>query len=248
MAHMASRSKSDGTRPWPDQLLNHPTFMPRLTWKSGPRVPLDPANIADSISQADNASFFCDNSLFHDRLDRSILEALIAVPNKMALSPLVIRELEPWLRNRPRHPLAKAQPLEIDVPPCGAPGRTVYDYYVALLLMRRNAFRLVELEFEQRQGRQATDDERMDLKLRVHQSLGQRGYLLANKGRSSLPTDEQLVYLAVAHAIRTGQPTVVLMIPPMLTSRSSFTSCSGSSTRTTGECCSPSATFGILHR
>jgi hypothetical protein len=44
----------------------------------------------------------------------------------------------------------------------------------------------------------------------VQRHLGPRGFLLASKGFSELPTDEALVYLAVEYALSTGRPTIIL--------------------------------------
>lgn len=215
--HLATpRARNDGSRPFPRQLLEHPTFVPRLSWKIGGQVPVASVHVARIIEQARGVAFFCDNSIFHDHLDPAILAALLAVPGRMVLTPLVMRELRPWLMARPEHQLtdaikrAVARPREITIPERGQPGRTVYDYYVWLLLLRRNAFAVSNARFTKENGREPTESEKQALRDRVHEDLGPRGYLLARKGMGTLPTDEQLVVAAVENAVRTGQKTVVL--------------------------------------
>jgi hypothetical protein len=212
----APKANSDGVRRLPAQVLDHPTWMPRLTWKGGPRVPIDPAAVAESIDQARDVAFFCDNSVFHDGLDERILSALITTPKRMALTPLVMEELRPWLMRRPDHRLTQAikkrdaEPLEVSPPERGHAGRNVYDYYMWLLLMRRSSIAVAERQFEDQHGRKPDPTERTTLEERIHRDLGQRGYMLARKGPGALPTDEQLVCLATTHAIRSGQRTVIL--------------------------------------
>lgn len=200
----------------PAQTIEHPTWMPRLSWKGRPRIDLDAAAIAESISQTTDVAFFCDNSVFHDGLDPRILSALTDRPKRMALTPLVLRELRPWLMRRPDNPLADAirwdavAPLEVTPPERSREGRNVYDYYMWLLLMRRGALAVAIRQFQDEHEREPDAAELSEIEQSVHRDLGQRGLLLAKKGLGKLPTDEQLVCLATFHAIRSGQRTVVL--------------------------------------
>ena len=198
-------------------VIDHPTFIKRLHWKYGEQVPIETVQVAESIAQApEEAVFFCDNSVFDEDLDPAITEALLEVPGRMVLTPFVMAELQPWLRRHLDHPLARAmlkdeaKPQERTPPPENSPGRTVYQYYLWLLLMRRRAFEVAEDRFRREHDRPPDEDERQALRDEVHKDLGPRGFLLAKKGFSKLPTDEALVYLAVEYALSTGRPTMIL--------------------------------------
>lgn len=103
------RAHSDGTREIAQALVEHPTFIPRLTWKWGSRVPIETVQVADSIaSSPEEAVFFCDSSAFTERLDPAITEALLAVPDRLVLTPFVIAESKEWLGRHLDHPLAQA--------------------------------------------------------------------------------------------------------------------------------------------
>lgn len=201
----------------PRAVLHHPTFMPRLTWKSHARVPIADALVPESIASAPaDTAFFCDSSAITDKLDPAIFEALLAVPDRLVLTPFVIAESREWLGRHLDHPLAAAMlKKEARVhtrqpPPVGATGRKAYDYYLWLLLMRRRALEVADQRFRREHGRDPDDSEREALRSEVERDLGPRGFLLANKGFSKIPTDEALVYLAVEYALATGCPTIVL--------------------------------------
>jgi len=216
-AHMRTpRAHSDGVRAFPQQLLDHPTFVARLSWRGGSRVPIHTVEVARSISEATDAVFFCDNSVFHDRLDNAILSALLDAQDRMVLTPLVLKELHPWLKARPTHAMTEAiqnnelRPGARPIPEMGQAGRAAFDYYVGLLLLRRHALAASEARFIDENGRPPDDADRAQLRETAQKDLGPRGFLLAAKGASEVPTDESLVYLAAEHALRTGRPTVIL--------------------------------------
>jgi len=87
-----------------------------------------------------------------------------------------------------------------------------YLYYVYLLQMRRNAF----MAFREKLRRSMGGEPSMgDVSSAVQRALGERGLALVRKNRKSTlgdkwATDESLVVLAALHALKTGQPTVVL--------------------------------------
>jgi hypothetical protein len=134
----------------------------------------------------------------------------------MVLTPLVMQEMHPWLMRHHEHPLGKAiksgqaRPSEWRPPARGEPGHDVYEYYLALLVIRRNSIKAAELRFRKEHGREPTETEREAIHTGVQRDLSPRGFLLAKKGPSELPTDEALVYLAVHHALTTGRPTQIL--------------------------------------
>jgi hypothetical protein len=59
-------------------------------------------------------------------------------------------------------------------------------------------------------GRAPDEAEREVLRKELEKELGPRGFMLAKKGFSDLPTDEALVYLAVEYALSTGRATTIL--------------------------------------
>ena len=76
--------------------------------------------------------------------------------------------------------------------------------------MRRRAFEVADERFEREHGRAPDEAEREVLRKELEKELGPRGFMLAKKGFSDLPTDEALVYLAVEFALSTGRPTMIL--------------------------------------
>lgn len=216
--HLAApRAHSDGTVPLAQAVLDHPTFMPRLSWKYFPSIPIDNAKVAESIAGAPAGTvFFCDTSAINDQLNPTIMEALLEVPERLALTPLVMAESKDWLGRHPEHPLAQVmrtsetRVLEPKPPADGSTGRRAYDYYVALLRARRRGFMLAEERFRRERGRAPNEHERPAVRDVAHRELGPRGFLLANKGAGTMPTDEALVYLATEFALSTGRPTVIL--------------------------------------
>jgi hypothetical protein len=173
--------------------------------------------VAESIVRApEEAVWFIDNNVIADDVDPAIIEALLAVPGRMVLTPLVMQEMRPWLMRNPEHPLGKAiksgqaHPSECRPPARGEPGHDVYEYYLALLVIRRNSIKAAELRFRKEHGRTPEEAEREALRVEVQKEVSPRGFVLAKKGPSGLPTDEALVYLAVHHALTTGRPTQIL--------------------------------------
>ena len=178
---------------------------------------MDDVPVADSIAQAPpDAVWFIDNNVLDDEVDPAIIEALLAVPGRMVLTPLVMQEARDWLMRRPEHPFVKAiksgdaKPAEWRPPARGEPGHDVYEYYLALLAIRRNSIKAAELRFTNKHGREPDETERRAIHTHVQRDLSPRGYMLAKKGPAALPTDEALVYLAVHHALTTGRRTQIL--------------------------------------
>jgi hypothetical protein len=207
----------EGVEHIPRAVAEHPTYMRRLNWKFGDRVPMDSVPVAESIARApDEAVWFIDNNVISDDVDPGIIEALLAVPGRMVLTPLVMQESRDWLVRHPEHALAQAikrgdaKPAEWRPAAPGEPGHDVYEYYLALLAIRRNPIKAAEMRFVKEHGREPVEAERRVIHAEVQRELSPRGYLLAKKGPSALPTDEALVYLAVHHALTTGRPTQIL--------------------------------------
>ncbi|HLX32613.1 MAG TPA: hypothetical protein VKR79_07580 [Gaiellaceae bacterium] len=169
-----------------------------------------PGQLAQSISGADDAAFFCDNSFFDDREEPETWEALLDATGRLVITPRVWRELKGWLKRRNNHPILKAisgkNPAIATYGEPGVSGQAVFDYYVTLLTLRRQMLAVARVQFELEHGRPPTKQEAAN---RVQTFFGQRGLMLAAK-RSPDRTDEALVYLAVEHALTTGRPSIIL--------------------------------------
>jgi hypothetical protein len=207
----APRAHVDGVRPISQAVIEDPTFMPRLSWKIRPPIPITDAKLPETIRGAGDAAFFCDTSVFDERLDPAIIEAMLAAPNRLVLTPFVMAESKDWLGRHPDHPLAaaivkkEAPVLERKPPADGARGRSSYLYYLWLLLMRRGTFELHERRFEEEHGRAPNEVEREAIRLEVEKQYGPRGFMLAKKGLSKVPADESLPILAAEFALETGR-------------------------------------------
>jgi hypothetical protein len=143
-----------------------------------------------------------------------VIEALLAAPSRLYLVPQVTTELAGWLLRRPSHPITnaikqKAAAIVEPEIPTGA-GSIALAYYTSLLANRRRVARLV------REGQEGNPEEIPDDELlaRTQRRFGARGRLLAGKSPGPLHTDEFLVYMAVEHTLRTGQPTMILTNDP----------------------------------
>jgi hypothetical protein len=210
-------SYREGVEEIPRAVAEHPTYIRRLNWKFGDRVPMDTVPVAESIAQAPpEAVWFIDNNVLDDDVDPAIIEALLAAPGRMVLTPLVMQEARDWLMRHPEHPFMKAikkgdaKPGEWRPAARGQPGHDVYEYYLALLAIRRNSIKAAELRFAKEHGREPDEPERRAIHTEAQRGLSPRGYMLAKKGPGKLPTDEALAYLAVHHALTTGRPTHIL--------------------------------------
>jgi hypothetical protein len=201
----------------PRVVAEHPTFIRRLHWKFGARVPIADAQVAESIARApEEAVWFVDNNVFSEDVDPAIVEALLEMPGRMVLTPLVNQELLDWLPRHRDNPMARAieagtmKAAEWAPPAPGEPGRTAYEYYLALLGQRRYVLRAAEDRFRREHGRDPEPAELQALQAEIQKQLGARALLIAKKGPGARPTDEALVYLALHHALTTGRPTQIL--------------------------------------
>jgi hypothetical protein len=197
------------------RLAEAPGYVPRLAWRPQPRQITDWPLITEALASDRNMVFFCDNSFISDTTPQEVWEVLLSTPGRFVLTPRVMAELRPWILRNPGHPLAVAirdgnpAVIEYAEPDVGEDGRVVFDYYMALLSIRRRAHQINEAMFVTQNGRAPTDDEKRQLAVDLQRELGPRALLLATKD-PGMYTDEALVYLAVEHALKTGVETVVL--------------------------------------
>jgi len=197
-------------------------FVSRLSFAITPKLEYAASDIARTIADNIDATlFFSDTSLFDDRTDPKIWDALLSGTAAMVIVPQVRQELMSWLTGHPAHPAAKAIAREdpaihfLSYDQFDAHETATLTYYANLLGIRKHLVRVKELEFENAHGRAPDEPELARLKQEIHETYGPRAYLLARKGATrpkgpTFYTDELLVCLAVMTAIRTGREVVVL--------------------------------------
>jgi hypothetical protein len=156
------------------------------------------------------ATFFIDNSFVDDTTDPDLIRELLAAPGRLRITQQVHTELQPYLSERPAHPIARAldqdDPAVVLHPELSAAdrGRIAMEYYVSLLLRRRIVGDVVRRNMAAARGVAADDLDPIEVRAEIQRRYGERGLLLAEKSMGPLGTDEILVYRAVEHAVRTG--------------------------------------------
>lgn len=201
---------------------NDPTFLPRLAWRAEPKVRYDPDQLCRTVRDAQDAMFFCDTSIFDLRSSENIWPALLNRPGKLVLPPQVLDELDPWLKQYPTHPAARAvrdrDPGILRLDPGSFPGewQKAAMYYVNLLAIRKRLFQAKSFEFEQAHGRLPDKSELGSVRAEIQKEVGERGFMLAKKGAGiarpprTFYTDETLVFYAIATALNTGKEVILL--------------------------------------
>src|SRR5579875_3189773 len=209
----------DGKQVLPVGTFDDPTFVPRLSYKFTSPNSAWRAELSESIRGIDSeVSFFLDTNIWDKNLEGEVWVALLSRSNSVFVIPSVWLELQGWIGRNPdyigsraisdKHPNLIIQSL----PSQDSDEITAYAHYIYLLQSRRRIVDLYRLRFRERTGRDPGTDELM---VGVQRTFGQRGLALVHKDGRSVPldkwaTDESLVYLASAHALKTGRPTVVL--------------------------------------
>jgi hypothetical protein len=199
----------------PPEKLKDPTFVPRLSFNASPQRPRADAELA-RIWETPDYAFFIDANLANPREGAGLWTQLLVGENRVHLTPRVFKELLPYFERHPDHPLVDAIKSEHpslvihDEPKTDDRGVAVRDYYVELLARRRFIADMKRRSFERREGREPTDAELAALAGDLQREFGERGVLLSKKAPSPYFTDEHLVYAAVSHALRTGQPTMIV--------------------------------------
>ena len=188
--------------------------MPRLAWRSTPKVDFSWERIAEAIAGS-GVAVFADTSLFDDVTPPVFWDALDD-PARMMLTTGVRRELRPWMERRPQHPVIPLLRQKQDSPQNATVLRLsqseAFAYYWALLAVRRQAFDLYAHALGEELGRAPSKEE---VGRRVQQAVGERGYLLGKKGLTAGPgspasADDEVVALATMFALTTGRPTMIL--------------------------------------
>lgn len=189
-----------------------PTFIARLSFRHSPRIVTNVAVLTTHLAKHTNHALFIDTNLTW--LDHEWWDALLAEPGRVHVTGRVLRELVPFFqRNRDhplRAPLAEKHPAIVLHPdPDDETGFKAFHYYVSLLNRRRHLLSSAVQQFQAQYGREPTDAEMTGLKMKLQSFAGERTLRLNTKPASPYKTDEALVFLAVHHAITTGQPTKI---------------------------------------
>jgi hypothetical protein len=202
-----------------------PTFIPRLSWRAQPsKAEYAWADVVATVEGAPaGTAFVCDTSLFDDVTDPRLWTALLGTPGKLHLTPRVLQELDPWFASRPLHPVKVALDtgaetvVEVDYEGWSDGELGSFRHYVNLLGLRKGAMRLAEMRFEREVGRPPSESDAQSVRADVQKNLGERGYLFARKRAAPAGerpathwTDEEVVFTALAHALRTGAETFIL--------------------------------------
>jgi hypothetical protein len=193
-----------------------PTFIPRLSWRSTYTTPGDPMTVVRVALDA-NHDIFLDTSAIDEYVPGEVWDLLLA--NKSAhLVGGVLRELEPWLQANPKYRMSTPvleRDRRLQLTPEKKLESSILDgaqFYLRLLVARKSVMSLVRAQMARNRGLDPSDDEVIE---EVQRTLGERAYLLGRKNWKTPPdrrsnTDEQLVVIALAHALQTSRPTLIL--------------------------------------
>lgn len=221
--HLTRREFADPLPPGFGDLLHlSPWRRKRLTYSSLPKTPLDADWLVAALhNRPVNMTLFIDSSIVDARTSPRLWSALLDRPRGITIVPSVGNEIGEWLGRHSDHPLVEAVSLddpaveiwEKDAPPNVEPA--VYWYYVHLLALRKRMFRVVEWQLGEARAAAHGFVSEQDVFKAVQLQFGERGRLLAKRGREgagnpNIYTDEKLVAAAVLHGISTGRPTCIL--------------------------------------
>ncbi len=191
-----------------------PSLVPRLSARFH-EAPYDPEALVRVVSDSHH-SLFLDTSAFDFEMPHEVWPRIIE-SRQLVLVGGVLRELEPWLARNKSHPAAQAvlaRDPHIDFYARSALPATMWvgaTFYVNLLVRRKQLLSVVQFDLARRLERPATEQE---VQREVQRTYGERGWLLARKERAGFKeishVDEELVCLAVANALYTRTPTVIV--------------------------------------
>lgn len=139
------------------------------------------------------------------------------------MTPGVQRELKPWIAPRSNHFLSKLlDPTDspaklLDLHSWNDLEKCAYLHYMTLLHHRKCAMDFAEATVSAKLQRPLTAGDESAVRAWIQSNLGERGYLLAKKGREDVGpdnkinnTDEELVVVALMLALKTGRETFIL--------------------------------------
>ena len=201
-------------------------YVKRMGWNPNPGVRLATTAKQVAVTVRDtalvDAVFFLDSSFIRGPLDEGVWEALMT--RHVAITPWVDREIQDWMAS-PGHNVAHAAVVRqrlsdghghiIRVQPEDDYLRHGYKYYSALLLLRKLKGKQFALEFQGQHGRLPTPVEFFPAFKKLGRGYDDRAARMAWKGacdydKKNYAADEQLVTMAVLHALMTGRETTIL--------------------------------------
>lgn len=217
--HLRARRYSDGETTAAAWSFGHPSFVPRLSWRTfayggAPDV----ARIAHTVAKG-NVAVFIDSSVLTDDLDQDELwQPMLDGDATIMMTSQIIHESKAYLtKRRDTHPLVLALKADHSRVVFGADRAIVDDallareYYLTLLATRRRAVRPKLADHQTRTGAEPTPQDVVAMRQRLQQELGNRAVKLEKKSTANDDfADESLVFAAVEHALRTGQQVIIL--------------------------------------
>jgi hypothetical protein len=194
-----------------DEYLD-PTFVPRLSFGYTPRIGTDVQDLIEQLKQLSDYALFIDTNLTW--LPGEWWDALLSVPARVHVTGRVLHELVPFLKRNPNHPLRPAlanrsPAIVLHADPDDEAASKAFHYYTSLLSCRRHFLASAVQHFETDHGRKPTSEEMTALKMKLQSFAGERTLGLNIKPASPNQTDEALTFMAVHHAVSTGQPTKI---------------------------------------
>lgn len=220
--HLASDRNSDGLRRVPIGTFRDPTFVSRLSWRMDlEKVEYDIRQVCEELAVQD-VDCFCDNSIFDDDAPAQLWSALFEGRAAARITPRILAELKPWADRRPNHPVNAALSAESDglevvsARDWTEPEQRSFIHYTNILGVRKRMLHWAEIAFANEFGRPPREGDKSTIHGIAQRAVGERGFLLAKKGAGEQAAgalsfaDEELVYTAVASALRTGRQTTIL--------------------------------------
>ncbi len=188
------------------------TFIPRLSFRHIPRTQTNVTELTEHLADHSDHALFIDTNLTW--LASEWWEELLSVPGRVHLTGRVAKELIPYLQRNPHHPLRAAiadknPAIVLHADPDDDAGSKSFQYYVSLLSYRRFILASAREHFKTQHHREPTAEELTELKMKLQSFAGERVLRLNTKPVSQYRTDEALAFLAVHHAVTTGQPTKI---------------------------------------
>lgn len=214
--------------PSPDMIPEGRQPIYRLSQRPSAPLRYTPALLHQQVLRSpEDTVFFVDANIFFNGVHSETWKALLQ--RKVALTPLVFQEItkswvaEPsanehvlphvveWIRKKesPHFELFQLDPMNPVVAYSVA-------YYIRLLLVRKQLWKLTEHQLARRNALPPTET---DVERHIKKHFGERGYQRAKKGkdaegRPNFAADEEMVVYAFMHALFFGKETVILSGDP----------------------------------
>jgi hypothetical protein len=200
-------------------------YIRRMSWNINPgqRLEIKIKSLANGIRKTacQDADYYLDTCFLITECDPSILEAMLS--RRVNLTPIIYQELSNWLANGDSKSSQRQRIIQLL-----AAGdqrlrlvqkdhkvlRHGYEYYCPLLVLRKLRGYHFEQEFKGKNNRLPSKGEFFRGFKGIDPSYDDRAFRIAWKGyqdygKSNYAADEQLVTMAVLHALITGHETSI---------------------------------------